>query len=278
MQQHRPRIPGEHPAALCRPPRPREPRRHGTRLRPQHGLRLPGLLLVLPRHGFRFRPRRLLLCHLLPARRQDGNRGVLQRQLASHLGRAGPPQHRGLLHPQPAGDLRVPHPGRAPRPGLFPVLLRYRARAAPRPDQPGGPLPLRPLVQRGHVVRRQPQRRRDLRAGETDLPQRRPPRCSAWRCRRQRTGTARSSRRRSTSPRPSAASAGQQRLACPPGWQTRPLTTCPNCTVSYAFNKERRTYQPRSDGCRPSPSGDLGPRQTCFPMPLLLSESRMQRR
>ena len=44
---------------------------------------------------------------------------------------------------------------------------------APRPDQPGGPVPLRPLVQRGHVVRRQPQRRRDLRTGEPDLPQRR---------------------------------------------------------------------------------------------------------
>ena len=57
-------------------------------------------------------------------------------------------------------------------PGPLPVLLRHRAGPAPRPDQPGGPLPLRPLVQRGHVVRRQPQRRRDLRAGEPDLPQR----------------------------------------------------------------------------------------------------------
>ena len=173
VQQHRPRIPGEHPAALRRPPRPPEPGRHGTRLRPHRGLRRLSLLPVVPRHGFRFRPRRLLPCRLLLARRQAGTSGILQRQLALHPGRAEPPQHRGLLHLQPAGDLRVPHPGRAPGPGPLPVLPGHRAGQAPRPDQPGGPLPLRPLVQRRHVVVCQPQRRRDLRAGETDLPQRR---------------------------------------------------------------------------------------------------------
>ena len=169
VQQHRPRIPGEHPAALRRPRRPGEPGRHDARLRPRRRPRLLRLLLVLPRHGLRFRPRRLAL----PARRGRAASGsALRLQLALHLGRAEPPQHRGLLHPEPAGDLRVPHPGRAPCPGLLPVLVRHRAGPAPRPDQPGGPLTLRPLVQRRHVVRRQPQRRRDLRAGEPDLPQR----------------------------------------------------------------------------------------------------------
>ena len=58
-------------------------------------------------------------------------------------------------------------------PGPVPVLPGHRAGPAPRPDR-GGPVPLRPLVQRGHVVRRQPQRRADLRAGKPDLPQRGP--------------------------------------------------------------------------------------------------------
>jgi hypothetical protein len=71
------------------------------------------------RHGFRFRPWRLAL----PARRRRLRGGGLRLQLALYLGRAEPPQHRGLLHPQSAGDLRVPHPGRAPSPGPLPVLL-----------------------------------------------------------------------------------------------------------------------------------------------------------
>ena len=170
VQQHRPGIPGEHPAALRRSRRPAEPGRHDPRLRPRHQRWRHRLLLVWLRHGLRFRPRRLVL----PARRRATRSGsFVQLQLALHPGRAELLQHRGLLHPQPAGDLRVPHPLPAPRPGPLPVLPGHRAGPAPRPDQPGGPLPLRPLVQRGHVVRGQPQRRRHLRAGETELPQRR---------------------------------------------------------------------------------------------------------
>ena len=220
----------------CPPPPAPSPNPGGTTPGLPAAQRRLGLLRPLPvllRHGSRLRPR-----PLIPARRASraGIGGVPPAAAFAFCAWAGPSRRSTVdcCTPGQRATLSVPHPGRPPCPGLFPVLLRYRARAAPRPDQPRGPVPSCPLVSVGRVGSfREPQRRRDLRAAEPDLPQRRHrdvPGVGGVDCRR--TGTAQSSRRRSTSLRPSAAPAGQQRLACPPGWQTRRPTACPNRTVS----------------------------------------------
>ena len=94
-------------------------------------------------------------------------------QFILHAGRAEMTQHRGLAHPQAAGDLRVPHPSRPPFPRPRPRARLRRAGPAPRPDQPAGALPQRPLVQRRHVVHGQPRRRGHRLTGVAQLPQRR---------------------------------------------------------------------------------------------------------
>ena len=132
------------PSAAVR--RPRERRRHAPGSGPgAGGLAVPAAAAPPPGSARRSRP--------------------APRQAASSSSRparwAGPqpPQHRGLLHAQPAGDLRVPHPRRPPRPGLLPRRRAQLPRPARRPDQRRRALPQRPLVQRRHVVLRQPQHR-----------------------------------------------------------------------------------------------------------------------
>ena len=119
----------------ARPPRP-----HRTR-RP-----VPGRALASARPGRR----------ALPPRFRPGLRlRRLQRQLILRGGGAEPPQHRGRLHLQAAGDLRIADPGRPPFPRPLPRARIQLARPAPRPDHPAGPLSQRPVMQRRHVVHRQ---------------------------------------------------------------------------------------------------------------------------
>ena len=120
------------------------------------------------------RPRRGRTARL-PARRGllPGLVLRLPGQFVLHAGRAEMTQHRGLAHPQAAGDLRVPRPGRPPFPRPPPRARLRRAGPAPRPDQPAGALPQHPLVQRRHVVHGQPRRRGHRLPGVAQLPQRR---------------------------------------------------------------------------------------------------------
>ena len=153
MQQHRPRVPG------------RDSRR------PQAGGLRPGAGLSGPRPG--------CLCRL----RGPGSRGLRLsdgrlrlrrgRQRLLHVRPAQPAQHRGLVHPQPPRDLGVPHPGRPPRPRLLPRRLAGLPGPAWLADQARRPLPQRPLVQRRHIIRRQPHHCGDRRAAVPQLPQRR---------------------------------------------------------------------------------------------------------
>ena len=205
MQQHRARIPRRHhPAAASRgtaagPGRSRRARlvRPGLLIpgRPRPGRRPPGRLFF-PRGRFPAR-RRLLI----PGSRFSG------RQLALHAGRAETAQHRRLVHPQPARDLRIPHPRRPPRPRPLPRRLAGLPRPSRRPDQRGRPLSQRPLVQRGHVARSQPQHPGDVLAANPAGAAPPPPRAASP-CRPRRTGTAEPARRRSTSPRLCPSGAG----------------------------------------------------------------------
>jgi hypothetical protein len=153
VQQHRPRIPG---------PGARRPRLPGLRLR---GRRL--------RRFRRLRFRRL---------RSRGRRGLRagrlflfrgERQRPGHVRAAQPAQHRGLVHPQPPRDFRVPHPGCPPGERLLPRRPGGLLRAARLADQARRAFLQGPLVQRRHVVRRHLHQRGDCRAGEPQLPQHR---------------------------------------------------------------------------------------------------------
>jgi hypothetical protein len=138
MQQHRACIPRRHrPAALrAAPRRAAGPGRSRLFLLFPRRLRFPG----------RFRRGGLVLDG--PGLRLQGSL-VVRLQLALHPGRAEMAQHRGLIHLQAAGDLRIAHPGRPPLPRPVPRALARLRRPTPRPDQPAGPLPQRPLVQHG---------------------------------------------------------------------------------------------------------------------------------
>ena len=112
-----------------------------------------------------------------PARPRLGCRGLARlrlrlaiRQLLLHGGRAQAAEHRGLGDPQPAGDLAVgsapgPPPGR-----VLPGAAGQLAGPSRSPHQPGGPLPQRPVMQRGHVVLGQPRHRGHRPAAEAELP------------------------------------------------------------------------------------------------------------
>ena len=173
VQQHRPRIPGEHPAALRRSRQPRTPA-----ARPPAPAAAPALAAPAPAPA----PGRGTACGSGP--------GGWSSRLAAAIGPgsaaasssassactwAEPAQrHRGPA--APAADGRSPHcaPQRPPTmPGPVPESCRSPCRAGPGPDQPGRACRWRAWcsVAAGDLAR-QPQRRRDLRAGEPDLPQR----------------------------------------------------------------------------------------------------------
>ena len=163
VQQHRPRVPRPH-RPRGRPAVPRhEPGRHGSR-RLRHRLRLRLFqqfrcrelrlfLRIRFRHGFqpRFRP--------------------VGRQRVLHVRPAQAAQHRGLVHPQPPRDLRVPHSPRPPCPRLLPRVLPGFPGPPGRADKRRRPLPQRPLAQRRDVTRGQPQHRGDVLPREPQLPQ-----------------------------------------------------------------------------------------------------------
>ena len=114
----------------------------------------------------------------------------LRRQRVLDVRPAQPPQHRGLVHPQPWGDLRVPHPGRPPLPRPLPRRLAGSRRTAPPPG-PARPSP--PAAPAGAAWPRNsgsapaPRRRP---ARETPAGAAPPPRRAASPRRLQRTGTA----------------------------------------------------------------------------------------
>ena len=154
----------------------------------QHCPRIPGRDSHRPRSGRRVRNlrpgRRLRLRDLRPCdlgfrdlgycgSRLRGGRLRRERQRLLRMRPAQAAQHRGLVHPQPPRDLRIPHPLRAPGPRLLPRRVRGLPRPARRADQPRGAVPQRPLPQRRHVVRRQLHQGGDLLAAETELPQHR---------------------------------------------------------------------------------------------------------
>ena len=122
--------------------------RPGFRLRPASGAGC-GFLRIRFRLRFRpgVRPGRVL--HVRPPGRAD----------------------RGLVHPQPPRDLRVPHSPRPPCPRLLPLLPGPFPGPPGRADQRRRPLPQRPLAQRRDVTRGQPQHRGDVRPREPQLPQ-----------------------------------------------------------------------------------------------------------
>ena len=174
VQQHRPRIPGEHPAALRRPPRPPYP--GGTTSRLPATPRAPAA-----QPPARRAPARLPVPAAAPAPlpsppgpppRPDPPYPPAPARLAPGPG----PSRRSTVDCCTSTPARCPRPAprprAGPRPAASPARSPFIASTASRTN-PAVPLPLRPLVQRRHVVWRQPQRRRDLRAGETDLPQRR---------------------------------------------------------------------------------------------------------
>jgi hypothetical protein len=99
---------------------------------PSPGVRgRPGLRRALPPR-FRFRCRPGSRLRRLRHARSRLRRILLKRQLALRAGRAEMAQHRGLVHPQAAGDLRIAHPGRR--------HCRAWSHAA-RPDDPGRLVP-----------------------------------------------------------------------------------------------------------------------------------------
>ena len=126
-----------------------------------------------------------------------------------------------------------PAAGRSPRPaprrpataGPAPTRPRPVSRGRPaRPDQRRRALPQRPLVQRGHVVRRQPRHRGDASLAELQLPEHRHRHVPASPCRPRGTGTAAPTRRKSSSPRRCPGGAGHAARACHPGWRRQRRT------------------------------------------------------
>ena len=117
VQQHRPRVPRPYrprgrPAVPRHEPGRRPRLRHRLRLRGSGCSRGSGAVCAFPPYPA-FRPR---------------FRPVV-RQRVLHVRPAQAAQHRGLVHPQPPRDLRVPHPGGPPLPR--PVPRRFAG--LPRP-------------------------------------------------------------------------------------------------------------------------------------------------
>ena len=203
VQQHRPRIPGPD----AHPPRITGRRlrflRRALRLRRYrslHGLR--GLLLL----GGRFRSRR-------------------ERQRLGRVRRAQAAQHRGLVHPQPPRDLRVPQPARQARARSHDASAVSRGRPAGGPGPPclpsGTAGAASPRNSASPSSPRRPPCRRTLAAAAP------PPPSSASRCRPRETGTAAPTRQRLSSGRRCRAGAGHAHQACHPRWQQR-QRTCTN--------------------------------------------------
>ena len=100
----------------------------------------PGLRHALPPR-FRFRCRPGSRLRRLRHARSRLRRILLKRQLALRAGRAEMAQHRGLVHPQAAGDLRIAHPDRPPLPRLVPRCLAGMPSAIFRRSEPRPPNP-----------------------------------------------------------------------------------------------------------------------------------------